>query len=230
MQAKGGPPIPRLRYTFEQLANVRRFHGCTMSSDCKQAAIIADLDGQMNLWLVPAAGGFPVQLTFFKDQTVRDVQWSPVANQIAFQADSQGNELYQLYLLDKDGKTRAELGVLPDGTPRLFLLDAQGTLLWSVLPGAQPPPVTYVPVPLPALPATETSTTIVSHIDGTFEGCTGETIFNLENGQIWQQARYSYRYHYAYRPEVTISPTPGGYYHKMTVAGVDEAIYVIRLK
>lgn len=123
MQAKGGPPIPRLRYTFEQLANVRRFHGCTMSSDCKQAAIIADLDGQMNLWLVPAAGGFPVQLTFFKDQTVRDVQWAPVANQIAFQADSQGNELHQLYLLDKDGKAAATLGVSPDGVPWVFLFD-----------------------------------------------------------------------------------------------------------
>jgi len=133
-----------------------------------------------------------------------------------------------LVLLDKEGKAGAGLVVEADGTARLGLFDAQGTPLWSALSRAQPPPVTYVPVPLPALPTAETSTTIVSHIDGTFEGWTGETIFNLENGQIWQQARYSYRYHYAYRPEVTIFSTSGGY--KMIVAGVNEAIYVTRLK
>jgi Tol biopolymer transport system component len=120
MRSNSGAQRPKLRYTFEQLANVRRFGGCAVSSDCKQVAVVADLDGQMNLWLVPAAGGFPVQLTFFKDQTVRDVRWSPVSNQIAFQADRQGNELHQLYLLDLDAGARPR--VLIDNPRNRYML------------------------------------------------------------------------------------------------------------
>ena len=37
---------------------------------------------------------------------------------------------------------------------------------------------------------------IESQIEGTFNGWTGETVFKLTNGQIWQQASYAYTYHY----------------------------------
>ncbi|MFC2032071.1 hypothetical protein ACFLUS_01680 [Chloroflexota bacterium] len=72
------------------------------------------------------------------------------------------------------------------------------------------------------------STIIESHINGTFEGWDGDTVFELRNGQIWQQASYSYTYHYAYSPEVFIYSTTGGY--KMMVDSVSETIYVRRLK
>lgn len=73
-----------------------------------------------------------------------------------------------------------------------------------------------------------THTIIESYIDGTFEGWDGDTLFKLRNGQIWEQASYSYIYHYAYSPEVLIYSTSGGY--KMVVDGVSETIYVRRLK
>lgn len=76
--------------------------------------------------------------------------------------------------------------------------------------------------------AGSTPDVIESHIDGQFEGWDGETIFKLENGQIWQQSSYAYTYHYAYRPEVIIYKTRGGW--KMKVDGVDDTIYVKRLK
>lgn len=79
----------------------------------------------------------------------------------------------------------------------------------------------------PSLPGS-TSTIIESYIDGTFEGWDGDTLFKLRNGQIWEQASYSYTYHYAYSPEVLIYSTAGGY--KMVVEGVSETIYVRRLK
>ena len=69
---------------------------------------------------------------------------------------------------------------------------------------------------------------IESQIDGTFEGWSGDTIFKLTNGQIWQQSSYAYTYHYAYRPEVTIFPSGGGC--KMKVEGVSSSIPVKRLK
>lgn len=69
---------------------------------------------------------------------------------------------------------------------------------------------------------------IESQIDGDFEGWEGETIIKLTNGQIWQQSEYHYEYHYAFRPEVLIYRSGGGY--KMKVDGTDEAIGVVRLK
>ncbi len=79
----------------------------------------------------------------------------------------------------------------------------------------------------PVLPTTS-GRVIESRIDGTFNGWSGDTIFKLTNGQIWQQSSYGYRYRYAYRPEVLIYPTSGGY--KMKVDGMDDAIFVKRLR
>ena len=71
-------------------------------------------------------------------------------------------------------------------------------------------------------------TTIESTISGDFEGWSGETIFKLDNGQIWEQAEYSYTYSYAYRPDVTIVPTAAGC--KMKVEDEDEMLIVRRIK
>ena len=65
-------------------------------------------------------------------------------------------------------------------------------------------------------------------IDGAFVGWDGETIFKMMNGTIWQQAEYSYIYHYAYMPEVQIYEKGDGYY--MKVEDVDEEIRVNQLK
>lgn len=77
-------------------------------------------------------------------------------------------------------------------------------------------------------PVTSTSDVIESRIDGEFSGWEGETIFKLVNGQIWQQSRYAYKYHYAYSPEVLIYRS--GSVYKMRVDSVDGEIAVRRLK
>lgn len=70
--------------------------------------------------------------------------------------------------------------------------------------------------------------TVESAIDGEFEGWDGDTIFQLENGQVWQQSSYAYTYHYAYNPDVLIFDDGGEW--TMKVEGVDETITVERLK
>lgn len=70
--------------------------------------------------------------------------------------------------------------------------------------------------------------TIETTIDGEFNGWEGETIFKLSNGQIWQQAEYSYTYSYAYMPEATIYQTTSGC--KLRVEDEDETILVKRIK
>lgn len=66
-------------------------------------------------------------------------------------------------------------------------------------------------------------------ISGEFEGFDGETVFTLCNGQIWQQAEYRYRYHYAYRPQVLIYQPPAGGF-RMKVDGIDDTIRVRRIR
>lgn len=47
---------------------------------------------------------------------------------------------------------------------------------------------------------------IHAHIKGAFNGWQGNSIYELDNGQIWQQQTYAYQYAYAYRPAVRIYP------------------------
>jgi hypothetical protein len=51
---------------------------------------------------------------------------------------------------------------------------------------------------------------VESHIAGEFNGWSGDTVFELQNGQMWKQATYAYWYHYAYHPEVVIYESSGG--------------------
>ncbi|HEV7504582.1 MAG TPA: hypothetical protein VGS07_06710 [Thermoanaerobaculia bacterium] len=72
----------------------------------------------------------------------------------------------------------------------------------------------------------ETVSTIESRIDGEFKGWEGETVFKLQNGQVWQQASYGYRFNYASSPKVSIYQSGGVF--RMKVEGIDEDIAVRR--
>ena len=69
---------------------------------------------------------------------------------------------------------------------------------------------------------------IETRIDGEFEGWEGETIFKMQNGTIWQQASYAYKYKYAYSPKVLIFGKSDGTY--MKVDGINDEIRVRRIK
>jgi hypothetical protein len=69
-----------------------------------------------------------------------------------------------------------------------------------------------------------TGDVIESRIDGEFAGWTGETLFPLLNGQVWQQASYAYHYDYAYSPSVLIERS--GAQFEMHVDGVDPSVTV----
>lgn len=63
-----------------------------------------------------------------------------------------------------------------------------------------------------------------SRIRGEFTGFNDENVFILDNGQIWYQSVYRYKYIYLYRPRAQILNNNGIYYIK--VEGMDEAIQV----
>lgn len=62
-----------------------------------------------------------------------------------------------------------------------------------------------------------TQAAIVSHIEGTFNGWSGNTIVQLTNGTVWKQTDWEYSYSYAYAPKVIIYEGPLG--PTMHVAG-----------
>jgi hypothetical protein len=67
-----------------------------------------------------------------------------------------------------------------------------------------------------------------SKIDGEFHGWTGNTLFALVNGQIWQQSSNGLARHHAYSPKVMIYRS--GPAIKMHVEGLDPTIIVRRIK
>ena len=106
--------------------------------------------------------------------------------------------------------------------------DALAALATQGSPAASPrirsvgPPATSQPAGSNCNAAIETT------ISGDFNGWDGETIFKLDNGQVWQQAQYDYMYSYSYRPDVTIYQTSSGC--RMKVEEEEETILVKRIK
>jgi dipeptidyl aminopeptidase/acylaminoacyl peptidase len=92
------------QYTFEQFAAVRRYgFSLDLSPDGSEVVYIANISGQYNLWKQPIDGGYPLQLTFYTEQAVRQVAWSPDGQTLLYAADRHGNEFYQLYAIPAKG-------------------------------------------------------------------------------------------------------------------------------
>ena len=111
--------------------------------------------------------------------------------------------------------------------PNVVICPAKGALViggktLNVQPLSPPVP----PNTVQAMPATPDL--IESRIDGEFSGWEGETIFKLQNGQIWQQVSPAYKYRYSYGPKVLIYKSGSSF--RLRVDGVDGQIAVTRLK
>src|SRR5271156_5542386 len=90
--------------TIEKLFMTRQVGRATWSPDGKNIAFISNMSGRNNLWLVPAEGGWPVQLTV-GDQRQTAPAWSPDGKWIAYQSDYDGDELWDIFLVSpKTGK------------------------------------------------------------------------------------------------------------------------------
>jgi dipeptidyl aminopeptidase/acylaminoacyl peptidase len=84
--------------TIEKLYTTRQIGRPTWSPDGKQIAFISNLSGRNNLWVVPADGGWPLQLTI-SEQRQSSPAWSPDGKWIAYQSDYNGDEQWDIFLV-----------------------------------------------------------------------------------------------------------------------------------
>jgi len=84
--------------SIEKLYMTRQVGGPTWSPDGKTVAFISNLSGRNNLWLVPAEGGWPMQLTV-SDQRQTSPAWSPDGKWIAYMSDYDGDEQWDIFLV-----------------------------------------------------------------------------------------------------------------------------------
>jgi dipeptidyl aminopeptidase/acylaminoacyl peptidase len=83
--------------SIERLYMTRQVGRPDWSPDGKTVAFITNLSGRNNLWLVPAEGGWPMQLTV-SDQRQTSPAWSPDGKWIAYMSDYDGDEQWDIFL------------------------------------------------------------------------------------------------------------------------------------
>lgn len=121
-RSEAGPPASRpdapaavgadeLEAEVARLARVGSCGSPSFSPDFREVAVVCDLSGVPQVWLVDVRGGWPLQVTTLEDP-VGGVRWSPDGQWLAFSLAPGGGMNQQLYLVRPDG---TELRRLTDG-------------------------------------------------------------------------------------------------------------------
>jgi Tol biopolymer transport system component len=111
----GVVPIP-----IETLFFTRNVADPAWSPDGTEIVFSTNLTGRMNLWKVPASGGWPIQLTASDDRQENAV-WSPNGKWIIFQQDFAGGEIFDIFALPRDGSDLINVtrtGNISESNPR----------------------------------------------------------------------------------------------------------------
>ncbi len=85
-------------FPIEKLYMTRNVGDSSWSPDDRQIAFVANITGRNNIWVVPAQGGWPTQLTVSNQRQV-NIAWSPKGRWIAYNSDYDGNEKWDLFVV-----------------------------------------------------------------------------------------------------------------------------------
>jgi dipeptidyl aminopeptidase/acylaminoacyl peptidase len=84
--------------SLQRLYMTRLVGDTAWSPDGKTICFVSNITGRNNLWLVPAEGGWPSQLTV-SDQRQSNLAWSPDGKWIAYQSDYEGDEQWDIFFV-----------------------------------------------------------------------------------------------------------------------------------
>ena len=98
-QVKSKPKQDLPTFAVDKLYSTRVIGGSSWSPDGKRVAFISNISGRNNLWTVPPEGGWPAQLTV-SDQRQASPAWSPDGRYVAYVSDTDGNEQWDVFLVD----------------------------------------------------------------------------------------------------------------------------------
>jgi dipeptidyl aminopeptidase/acylaminoacyl peptidase len=91
-----------LTATVTAMARVGRAFAPSFSPDGKHIAYITDITGVPQVWMVPASGGYPKQVTALADP-IGGVEWSPKGDWLAISVLPGGGLNSQVYVIRPDG-------------------------------------------------------------------------------------------------------------------------------
>ncbi len=97
-QIKSKDKFDVMPMSVDRLYMTRNTGDSTWSPDGKQIAFVTNISSRNNIWLVPADGGWPTQLTV-SNQRQGNPTWSPKGRWIAYQSDTDGNEQWDIFLV-----------------------------------------------------------------------------------------------------------------------------------
>lgn len=126
VQAHSNPSARRV--AIEDLFGTRVISSAALSPDGKDIALVTNLTGRSNLWRTSIDGSWPVQLVRSEDRQ-SDPIWSPDGKWIAFAQDKGGNELWDIYVVARDGGTSTNLTSTADIREQHPLWSHDGRLL-----------------------------------------------------------------------------------------------------
>jgi len=108
------PTVENLqKFSIPALYSTRLIGSSAWSPDAAQVAFIANISGRNNLWTVPSGGGWPTQLTI-SDQRQASPVWSPDGKWIAYISDKNGNELWDIFLVNPKNGEVSNLTASPE--------------------------------------------------------------------------------------------------------------------
>ena len=97
-QIKSIPKADVGKLSIEKLYMTRAIGDTAWSPDGKQIVFVSNISGRNNLWVVPAEGGWPVQLTV-SEQRQAQPAWSPNGRWIAYISDYEGDEQWDIFIV-----------------------------------------------------------------------------------------------------------------------------------
>ncbi|GAB4517124.1 MAG: S9 family peptidase [Amphiplicatus sp.] len=89
-----------------------------ISPDGGHVALLLDTTGLRQIWIMPAAGGTPKQITFGNGVTF--FEWAPDGRALLYGADNDGDEQEAYYLISVDGKSERLILPAAEGGFRQF--------------------------------------------------------------------------------------------------------------